>query len=234
MMLNEMNVPMELKRIDVCDLMLACTICSLNTGAEKWDLLHEKLVGILDKFDAENQACMFRLDDGYYVEIETTAQTYNFWLCREGCQTKYEMFRHSTKDFKRAEGALRYWKKWLEDADFMKVFLEGFADAEPKEASAVYTGGNIWLFYGKTADDKYFLADDNGCVLVLDESPEDFDESLYEDWQNAHKVEELSGARRRAFCRGLCDRLLKEDENHRGGITDTEIEAYRKWFMIEI
>ena len=53
MMLNEMEVTMTLKRIDICDLLLSCTIASLNGGGEKWDQLHEKLSAILDEFDAE-------------------------------------------------------------------------------------------------------------------------------------------------------------------------------------
>jgi len=177
---------------------------------------------------------MFKLKDGYYIEIEPTARTYNFWLCRNDCRNRLEMFRHSAKDFKDGKSAITYWKRYFEDPDFMKGFIESFKKYRVAEVSAVYTGGNIWLFWGQTEDGYYFLADDNGCVLVLDESPEDFDKSLYEDWQNAHKVEELYQGKRRMFCQELCDRLQTADDAHRGGITDAEIDAYRKWFMKEI
>lgn len=54
MMTNEMNISMELKRIDICDLLIACDMAGDISGAEKWDLLHDKLAAILNKFDAEH------------------------------------------------------------------------------------------------------------------------------------------------------------------------------------
>lgn len=54
--LNQKNVSLKLRRIDICDLMLACTAISEarqreGMTAEKWDALHDKLKGILDDFD---------------------------------------------------------------------------------------------------------------------------------------------------------------------------------------
>ena len=54
-MANEMTVTMELKRIDLCDLLLACWAADkMSEGAPKWMELHDKLEGILKKFDEEN------------------------------------------------------------------------------------------------------------------------------------------------------------------------------------
>ena len=52
-MLNGKTVALELKRIDICDLMLACTVLDTETPEEnqKWAKLHDKLKIILDKFD---------------------------------------------------------------------------------------------------------------------------------------------------------------------------------------
>ena len=52
-MLNEMTVNMELKRIDICNLLLACTAAKYNAndGGKKWDELHDKLKEILKEFD---------------------------------------------------------------------------------------------------------------------------------------------------------------------------------------
>ncbi len=54
--LNHRTVSLKLKRIEICDLMLACTAASDlvkengETG-KRWDELHEKLKAVLDEFD---------------------------------------------------------------------------------------------------------------------------------------------------------------------------------------
>lgn len=56
-MLNEMNVTANFNRIELCDLMLACTAAwSLSEDgdgnrAEKWTKLHNKLKEMIDEFD---------------------------------------------------------------------------------------------------------------------------------------------------------------------------------------
>lgn len=97
------------------------------------------------------------------------------------------------------------------------------------KASAVYTGGNIWLFHGELDDGTYFLTDDNGCTQILDEDPSDFDESLYWEWQEEHLVRDLDDEEERVdFCNKLLDKLL--DDGNRGGMSEDEIRAYRKYF----
>ena len=50
--LNQKTVSLKLKRIEVCDLMLACTVLSDNIeNTKKWNDLHDKLQGILKEFD---------------------------------------------------------------------------------------------------------------------------------------------------------------------------------------
>ena len=59
MMNNQREVSIMLKRIDLCDLMLACTIAyaySGNTPEErngKWLVIHNKIKYVLDKYDRE-------------------------------------------------------------------------------------------------------------------------------------------------------------------------------------
>ena len=61
-----------------------------------------------------------------------------------------------------------------------------------KNATAIYTGGNIYIIYGELTDGNYFLtSNDWESTLVLDESPEDLDVSLYEDWQTEHTVKQV-------------------------------------------
>lgn len=52
--LNLKTVHLKMKRGELCDLLLACTVladCTENT--RKWDELHEKLKQIIDDFDAK-------------------------------------------------------------------------------------------------------------------------------------------------------------------------------------
>lgn len=51
---NELPMKIELKRIEVCDILLALTAISTSCDAKKWDKLRDKLHGMLDAFDKEN------------------------------------------------------------------------------------------------------------------------------------------------------------------------------------
>ena len=51
---NQKTVTLKLKRIDICDLLLACTLISAESDATKWDKLHDKLEQILIDFDEKN------------------------------------------------------------------------------------------------------------------------------------------------------------------------------------
>lgn len=99
-----------------------------------------------------------------------------------------------------------------------------------KNVHAVYTGGGIWLFYGEMTDGKFFLTDDDGNTLILNDSPEDFDESLYPDWQEKHLFKELRGETRVRFCLNMLKWLSKPGrDDYRGGISDQEIRHYESY-----
>ncbi len=96
-----------------------------------------------------------------------------------------------------------------------------------KEAEAIYTGGNIWLFIGSLTDGNYFLVSDDGWALILNADPSNLDESLYDDWQKEHLIEEMDeGEELRAFQIQLLD-LLKSYSTNQRCIFDEEIENYR-------
>lgn len=46
-----MTVTLKLKRIEVCDLLIACNATYGASGAQKWADLHDKLEEILKQFD---------------------------------------------------------------------------------------------------------------------------------------------------------------------------------------
>lgn len=54
-MRNNFKTTIEVKRIDICDLMLACLAAqeAANDGGEKWQKLHDKLQAQLDELDAQ-------------------------------------------------------------------------------------------------------------------------------------------------------------------------------------
>ena len=53
--LNQKTVTVKIKRIELCDLLLACTVISdSNPEAKKWEALHDKLKQILEEFDRKN------------------------------------------------------------------------------------------------------------------------------------------------------------------------------------
>ena len=54
MMYNQRTMTVKLSRIEVCDLLLACTACEAETEAKKWGDLHEKLLKQLEAFDEKN------------------------------------------------------------------------------------------------------------------------------------------------------------------------------------
>lgn len=55
MMRNSLNVTVDVTRIELCDLLLACLAArdKANDGGKKWDRLHDKLKAQLDGFDKE-------------------------------------------------------------------------------------------------------------------------------------------------------------------------------------
>ena len=48
---NQKAIKAELRRIDICDLLIACTVLEQETDAKKWGDLHDKLSNILADFD---------------------------------------------------------------------------------------------------------------------------------------------------------------------------------------
>lgn len=53
--LNEKTVTVKMKRIDLCNLMLACTALddATDENTTKWAKLHDQLKEILDDFDSK-------------------------------------------------------------------------------------------------------------------------------------------------------------------------------------
>ena len=54
-MINNEDMTITLKRIEVCDLLLACTLADMSTeeSNKKWANLHDKVEKLLEQFDRE-------------------------------------------------------------------------------------------------------------------------------------------------------------------------------------
>ena len=54
-MRNHIETTLKLKRIEICDLMLACTAAQFaaNDGGQKWEKLHDKLKQQLEELDKD-------------------------------------------------------------------------------------------------------------------------------------------------------------------------------------
>ena len=64
----------------------------------------------------------------------------------------------------------------------------------------------------------------------LEAHPEDFDESLYPEWQEKHLFQELRGETRVRFCLNMLKWLSKPGrDDYRGGISDQEIRHYESY-----
>lgn len=52
---NESETSIKVRRIDICDLMIACTLAkqAANDGGRKWDKLHDMLKSKLDELDRQ-------------------------------------------------------------------------------------------------------------------------------------------------------------------------------------
>ena len=52
---NESETSIKVRRIDICDLMMACTLAkqAANDGGRKWDNLHDMLKSKLDELDRQ-------------------------------------------------------------------------------------------------------------------------------------------------------------------------------------
>lgn len=51
---NQRTVTVKLKRIEVCDLLIALTAEAQSSESKKWSELHDKVKAILHEFDKDN------------------------------------------------------------------------------------------------------------------------------------------------------------------------------------
>ena len=98
-----------------------------------------------------------------------------------------------------------------------------------KNVISACLGGGAWVFYGELMSGEYFMTDNYGDIIVLDESPKDFDKSLYNSWQEKHFIRWIEGDARNTFLRSMLDRITKNlPDDDDGGITERELEQIKQ------
>lgn len=81
------------------------------------------------------------------------------------------------------------------------------------EQTAIYTGGNIYLFYGKLRNGNYYIATSDFDVRIVSQNPLEYDKydffvSDNVEWQEQYLVEDLSENDARLFCKDLIKRII--------------------------
>lgn len=60
------------------------------------------------------------------------------------------------------------------------------------EATAIYTGGNIYIYYGRLSDGNYFKACDDFDFIEICDSDTSIEEADYQEFYEKHSVETLT------------------------------------------
>ena len=81
-----------------------------------------------------------------------------------------------------------------------------------KKATAIYTGGNIYIYYAELDNGNWLLGDDD-WFIVVDTSPlaneKTFEDSQYYEWQEEHLVKQIPEAEYQGILNNVLDTIFK-------------------------
>ena len=83
-----------------------------------------------------------------------------------------------------------------------------------KTATACYTGGNIYIYYGQLESGLYFRTFDDSDTIYICDSDTEAEEAEYTEFYEAHTVEELTGDNFRTFWNTMLSHILDERAAH--------------------
>lgn len=151
----------------------------------------------------------------------------SFWLSKEGYTTALYCWSSSTMSPE--EMSLEYAEKVIEG--YIRLFIEKFEMPFDKifRATAYYTGGGIYAYYGTLDNGQHFITSDDweGTILITDEKPEA--ENIGDvDWQEQHGIIELYD--HADFMVKVIDWILtnKPVDNYDDGELQHRLAKYRK------
>ena len=104
------------------------------------------------------------------------------------------------------------------------IEFEKISDKYPKivEANAEYTGGGIYLYYGKFSNGNYLLGDSEwDCIYECDADP-NCEESGYDEWCNKHCIREFVGKQYKKYLKEWLKWIQKHEPKGNYDIGDLE------------
>ncbi len=87
-------------------------------------------------------------------------------------------------------------------------------------ATACYTGGGIYIYYGQLESGLYFLACDECEAISICDADTSTEEAQYPEWQEQHTVEELMGENFECFWNAMLLHIIN------GGLSYDEWHNY--------
>ncbi len=81
-------------------------------------------------------------------------------------------------------------------------------------ASAVYTGGNIYIYYGQLESGLYFRACDEMEAVYICDSDTEAEEADHGEFYDAHMVEEITGNDYKDFWDAMLAHILDRKPTH--------------------
>ena len=89
-------------------------------------------------------------------------------------------------------------------------------------ATAEYTGGGIYVYYGKLVDGNYFRACDDWEWIEICNADTSAEEADYQEFYDEHSIECLTGKEYEAFWNDMLRKILKEKPA--GNYMESELE----------
>lgn len=83
-----------------------------------------------------------------------------------------------------------------------------------KTATACYTGGNIYIYYGQLESGLYFRTFDDSDTIYICDSDTEAEEAEYSEFYEAHTVEELTGEDFRTFWNTMLSHIIDRKPTH--------------------
>lgn len=91
-----------------------------------------------------------------------------------------------------------------------------------KNATAIYTGGNIYIYYGQLTDGNYFRACDDWYCIEICDADTSTDDADYNEWLDKHRVEMLEGYEYEIFWNKMLRWII--DNKPKGNFQSYELE----------
>lgn len=107
-----------------------------------------------------------------------------------------------------------------------------------ESVTPIYTGGNIYVYYGKLKNGNWFITSDADCWLnEVDVNPDNYDgDEIWQNvWLDKHNVKDYEPSEAKQFYKAMYRWIIKcepENDNTNYSIYDMEerLSSIEKWF----